>query len=98
MKTRTLGRRNPNQVSILGFGCMRLPTIDNKYGQIDEVEAMAQVRYAIDNGLTYIDTAYPYHEGNSESFVGKTLQDGYRDKVVLATKMPSWEIKNREDG
>lgn len=97
MKYRSLGKRHPNKVSILGFGCMRLPVVNDKYSDIDEMVALSQVRHAIDNGLNYIDTAYPYHEGNSESFVGRALKDGYREKVVLATKMPSWLIKTRED-
>ncbi len=95
MKYRTLG--NNKDVSILGFGCMRLPVIDGNYGQIDQEEAMKQLRYSIDHGINYIDTAYPYHEEASEGFVGEVLKDGYRDKVYIATKMPSWLIKSRED-
>lgn len=95
MKYRSLGH-NKN-VSVLGFGCMRLPVVDGKYGQIDEVESTKQVRYAIDHGVNYIDTAFPYHEQHSEEFVGRVLQDGYREKVFLATKLPSWLIKTRED-
>jgi predicted aldo/keto reductase-like oxidoreductase len=82
-------------LSILGFGCMRLPvTKDNK---IDEKMATKMLMYAIDNGVNYIDTAYPYHNGESEPFVGKALQGGYRDKVKIATKLPSWLIKSRKD-
>lgn len=95
MKYRTLG--NNKDVSILGFGCMRLPVIDGNYGQIDKEEAMKQLRYSIDHGINYIDTAYPYHEEASEGFVGEMLKDGYREKVYIATKMPSWLIKSRED-
>jgi predicted aldo/keto reductase-like oxidoreductase len=82
------------KVSALGFGAMRLPTKDDK---IDEVEATKMVRYAIDHGVNYVDTAYPYHGGDSETFLSRALKDGYREKVKLATKMPSWEIETADD-
>jgi predicted aldo/keto reductase-like oxidoreductase len=84
-------------VSTLGFGCMRLPIIDGDTKKIDEELASQMVRKAIDEGVNYIDTAWPYHGQMSEPFVAKVLKDGYRDKVKLATKLPSWLIKETKD-
>ena len=87
-------RKNGDQLSALGFGAMRLPM---HKGRIDEERARNQIRRAIDNGVNYIDTAFLYHEGQSEEFLGRALQDGYRQKVKLATKLPPSVVKNRED-
>ena len=87
--------RNGDELSILGFGCMRLPAKAD--GSIDEDRATKQVRDAIDRGVNYVDTAWPYHMGQSEPFVGRALAGGYREKVRLATKLPSWLIETRED-
>ena len=94
MIRREMGKTG-EKVSALGFGCMRLPTRDDQ--SIDVDEATRMLRFAIDNGVDYVDTAWGYHNGQSEPFVGSALQDGYRDKVNLATKLPSWLIKCRED-
>lgn len=82
-------------VSVLGFGAMRFPMINEN--KVDEEEAIRMIRYAIDNGVNYIDTAWPYHNGESEVIVGKALQDGYRKRVHLTTKLPMWAVRKRED-
>jgi hypothetical protein len=86
--------KNGDQLSALGFGAMRLPV---QNGRIDEERARKQIRLAIDKGVNYIDTAFLYHEGESEEFLGRALQDGYRKKIKLATKLPPSEVKKRED-
>ena len=87
--------KNGDELSILGFGCMRFHEKDD--GSIEEERATRQVRYAIDNGVNYLDTAWPYQAGQSEPFLGRALADGYREKVKLATKLPSWMVKSRQD-
>ncbi|MDR1101527.1 MAG: aldo/keto reductase [Clostridiales bacterium] len=81
------------ELSILGFGCMRLPT---KAGLIDFNRAQAQIRYAYEHGVNYFDTAYIYHAGQSEGFLGKALK-GIREEVNVATKLPPYLVKKPED-
>jgi predicted aldo/keto reductase-like oxidoreductase len=82
------------EVSALGFGAMRLPVIEDSDGKIDEPMAIEMIRHAIDNGVNYVDTAYPYHNKEGERLVGRALQDGYREKVKLATKLPCWLVES----
>ncbi len=96
MKYRKFGEIDWNP-SALGFGAMRLPYEGDDRGEIKEPEAIEMIRRAIDNGVNYVDTAWPYHDENSEELVGKALKDGYREKVKIATKLPSWEIEEAED-
>ena len=85
-----------DELSILGFGYMRLPAKKSGSG-IDEERAIRQLRYAIDHGVNYVDTAPAYHFGRSEQILGRALEDGYREKVRLATKLPPWSVRSRGD-
>jgi hypothetical protein len=97
MKYRKMGSLDW-EVSALGFGCMRFLTkkIDGN-DVIDEENAIKMIRYAVDNGVNYFDTAFPYHNEMSELVVGKALQDGYRDKIKLVTKLPMGLVTKTED-
>jgi len=103
MLYRKLGKTNVNS-SVLGFGAMRLPMLGAQGGMagfdpnipIDEVHATKMVEHAIEQGVTYFDTAYGYHGGKSEIFLGKALRS-HRSNVLLATKLPSWNVQKPED-
>lgn len=96
MLYRKLGSTD-EKVSILGFGCMRLPIISGQYDNVDVDIAIPLIRKAIDNGVNYLDTAYPYHNGKSETVIAEALKEGYRKKVLIADKLPSWLIEKRTD-
>ena len=103
MKQRILGKTGES-VSILGFGCMRLPIAGPDPSCIDEDLAIAMIRTAVDRGVNYVDTAWPYHgakgfadPGASEPLVGKALAGAYRDKAKVATKLPTWLVRTRAD-
>ena len=91
--------RNWNQngacTSLLGFGCMRFPT--NADGSIDEPRAAALLNTAKAAGVNYFDTAYPYHNGQSEPFVGRVISHWERSSFYLATKLPLWQCKTLDD-
>ena len=101
MLYRKLGKTG-EKVSILGFGCMRLPVIDGNPEKIDP-HATEMLHYALEHGVNLFDTGYSYHSssasqsGQSEVWLGNALKDGYREDVYISTKLPSWLIKKRED-
>ena len=80
------------EVSALGFGCMRFPTRED--GSIDEAETFRMLDRAWARGVTYYDTAYPYHDGESARVVGRWLATKPRERVVLATKLPIHLVKD----
>jgi predicted aldo/keto reductase-like oxidoreductase len=95
--------RTGEKVSVLGFGAMRLPVIAQRHDCVDVPAATEMIRYAVGRGVNYIDTAYSYHgssavgRGTGESVVGQALQGGYREKVLLATKLVGWSVESRAD-
>ena len=87
-------RFQDKDISLLGFGAMRLPVIDGEDARIDEEAAMEMVDIAMKNGINYYDTAWGYHEGNSETFMGKALKKYPRESFYLATKFPGYDISS----
>ena len=96
MKYRTMGKLGI-QTSAFGLGCMRFNGAASGDSTIDEQKAISLIRKAIDGGVTYLDTAYVYLGKTSEIVLGKALQDGYRDRVTIATKMPAEAVHNRAE-
>lgn len=86
-----------DKVSLLGFGCMRLPKIDPEKSDIDKEKAQEMIDYAYTHGVNYFDTAYPYHEGKSELFIGEALKKYPRESYHLVSKMPVWLVEKPED-
>ena len=99
MRYRPMGRTGV-KVSVLGFGCMRLPTVSGRrsfHGRVDEPEAQRILRQAFDHGVNYFDTAYNYHAGRSESILGGFQADVGREGLLIATKLPGWHVKRASD-
>ncbi|MBP2146202.1 putative aldo/keto reductase-like oxidoreductase [Methanofollis sp. W23] len=86
--------KNGDRLSALGYGAMRLPT---RMGRVDEGRAIRQIRSAIEGGVNYVDTAYPYHGGESERVLGRALRDGYREQVKIADKLTPWLVASRAE-
>ena len=94
MKYRTMGKLGIRS-SVFGLGCMRFNGAPSGDSVIDEEKAISLIRRAIDGGVTYLDTAYIYLDKTSETVLGKALRDGYRERVTIATKMPTSAVKDR---
>ena len=84
------------EVSALGFGCMRLPRRRINRMRADTKDSIEIIRHGIDLGINYIDTAWPYHLGDSEKIIGQALKDGYRQRVKLVTKLPLFMVRKPE--
>lgn len=97
MVTRKIYPKTQEEVSLLGFGCMRFPVIDGDDSRIDYEKSLEMIDFAYKNGVNYFDTAYGYHGGESEKFVGVALKKYERESFFLASKMPPWFVKEESD-
>ena len=84
------------ELSALGMGAMRLPVVDGNDGRIDEAAAGEMVAYAMEKGVNYYDTAWGYHEGQSELVMGRLLKAYPRENFYLATKFPGYDLSNMD--
>ena len=84
------------KLSGLGMGAMRLPVIDGDDSRIDETKTQAMVDYAMEQGVNYYDTAWGYHDGHSETVMGKALSRYPRESYYLATKFPGYDLSNMD--
>ncbi|MDR1137417.1 MAG: aldo/keto reductase [Synergistaceae bacterium] len=96
METRNFGNIG-RDISLLGFGMMRLPLKSERASDIDYETGERMIERAFDMGINYFDTAWVYHEGESENFAGHALSKYPRDKYCLATKMPVWILESPGD-
>ena len=78
----------------LGRGTLRLPVCDNDYGKVDRAAVREMVAYAMEQGINYFDTAWGYHNGDSETAMGEILKDYPRESFYLATKFPGFDVNN----
>ncbi len=97
MVTKKVFPKTNEEISLLGFGCMRFPVIDGEDNRIDYEKSLEMIDYAYKNGVNYFDTAYGYHGGESEKFVGVALKRYPRESFFLASKMPPWFVKEKAD-
>lgn len=97
MVTKKRFKNTNDEISLLGFGCMRFPTLESDDSKIDYDKSLEMIDYAYKNGVNYFDTAYGYHGGESEKFVGIALKRYPRESFYLASKMPPWFVKEKDD-
>lgn len=95
METRLF--KNKEKISLLGFGTMRLPRVSEETQEIDEKTGQEMIDFAISHGVNYFDTAYMYHEGGAEIFIGQALSKYPRESFYLADKMPPWRAETEKD-